>query len=151
VSGLLEGMTRDDAERIANDWLAEHVSAPCRVAAEHTRQVGYGWVFYWNSVAFLDRHDRRRTMIGNGPLLVLRGTGQVVPTGTAYDVDHYLRSYEMRVGLRRRPSRSAMLRLVLRDAWIFARGQEWSAGLEPPACSCLTCRCDEEPRPVGAA
>lgn len=143
-------MTRDDAEKVANDWLTTHVSAPCRVSGEHTREVGYGWVFYWNSVAFLDRRERKHMMLGNAPLLILRGTGEVVPTGTAYSVDHYLRHYEMRVGMRPQPSRVAMTRTVLRDVWLRLRGREWSVALEPGTCECLTCRCDEEPRPVGS-
>jgi hypothetical protein len=35
-------MTRDEAERIGNNWIASRNSTPCRVSREHTKEIRYG-------------------------------------------------------------------------------------------------------------
>jgi len=55
-----------------------------------TRDLGSGWLFFYESNAFLDGGDFRDALAGNAPLVVLKRDGSVHSTGTAYPVEHYL-------------------------------------------------------------
>ena len=62
---------------------------------EHTREEDFGWVFFYNSKAFIETGDTAFGLGGNGPLIVDRVTGEVVMTGTAFPVAHYIEYYRL--------------------------------------------------------
>jgi hypothetical protein len=48
------------------------------------------WVFFYNTLAFLQTGDLRDCLAGNGPLLVDKRSGVLRQAGTAHPVEHYL-------------------------------------------------------------
>lgn len=99
-------------ERLAEDRLAlRTLSADeCReIAAAHideasgvlriqddssTLRYSWGFIFLYQSVAYLDTGDFSQMVAGNSPLLVDRFTGALWVTGTAERPDFYVENYE---------------------------------------------------------
>ena len=54
----------------------------------------YGWVFFYQSKKYLETNDYRDCLAGNSPYIVNKYSGELVQTGTARPIDHYLRQYE---------------------------------------------------------
>lgn len=74
-------MTVDEARRIAAEALPRlfpSLSVPCRIDDTATRLVRGHWVFFWNSVDFLDTGDDENQMMGNLPIVVRDSDGEVV-------------------------------------------------------------------------
>jgi hypothetical protein len=63
------------------------------------REYEFGWAFFWNTKEFIDSGDHRFALVGNAPIIVDRGDGQLYVTGTAHSWEHYLEEY--RSGQRR--------------------------------------------------
>ena len=63
------------------------------------REYEFGWAFFWNTKEFVDSGDHRHALVGNAPIIVDRGDGQLYVTGTAHSWDYYLQEY--RSGKRR--------------------------------------------------
>ncbi len=55
-----------------------------------------GWVFYWTTARYLETGDWRDGMPGNAPILIDRATGESLPTGTAYPIEHYIDEHTAR-------------------------------------------------------
>jgi hypothetical protein len=53
-----------------------------------------GWIFYWTTARYLETGELMDGVPGNAPILIERTTGAVLPTGTAYPIDHYIDEYE---------------------------------------------------------
>lgn len=70
------------------------------------REYEFGWAFFWNTKEFLDSGDHRHALVGNAPIIVDRGDGQLYVTGTAHSWEHYLQEY--RSGKRRLAERGAV-------------------------------------------
>lgn len=64
------------------------------VVIEETIERPFGWVFFYTSKKLLETGDPRYFVAGNGPFIVNRHSGQIVETGTAFDIDHYIDEYE---------------------------------------------------------
>jgi immunity protein 35 of polymorphic toxin system len=60
---------------------------------KETLERPFGWVFFYNSKRFVDTHDDRYALIGNGPLIVDRLDGSVHLTGTACPLEFFLERY----------------------------------------------------------
>ena len=54
----------------------------------------WGWVFFYQSKKYLETGDFRDMLGGNAPYIVNKSTGEVVETGTAFDIGHYISEYE---------------------------------------------------------
>jgi hypothetical protein len=54
----------------------------------------FGWVFHYNSRAFIETGDFHDDAIGNAPIIVDRTDGSVHLTGTAYPLEYYFEKYE---------------------------------------------------------
>lgn len=85
-------MTSDaEAEEIAAAWVLESTGRDDVVIDKSlTRSEDIGWVFFYNTRRFIVDRDLLAGLAGNAPIVVLRDTGQVIVTGTAKPVDHYL-------------------------------------------------------------
>lgn len=59
---------------------------------EHTIEFDGGWMFFYNSAAFVRTGDRKHTLFGNAPLIVSRG-GRVTVTGTRYPGRDFVEAY----------------------------------------------------------
>ena len=54
----------------------------------------YGWVFFYVSRKYFETGDFRFEILGNGPILVEKETGEIIQFGTAHSTEHYLHEYE---------------------------------------------------------
>ena len=54
----------------------------------------YGWVFTYQSTAFVETNEIGHALGGNAPLLVDRSHGRVFTLGTAYELSRYVEMYE---------------------------------------------------------
>jgi immunity protein 35 of polymorphic toxin system len=89
-------ISAEDARRIAEEWLLRHVPDADGneiVLKGESREEPFGWVFFYNTRRFLEEGDWSYALIGNAPIVVLRASGEVRPTGTALPLDHYLQEY----------------------------------------------------------
>jgi hypothetical protein len=66
---------------------------------QHTIERPFGWVFFYTSRLYRDTGEIKYALAGNAPLIVNRRSGEVVTTGTARPVEHYIAEYEARIGL----------------------------------------------------
>ena len=64
------------------------------VLDERTLERSWGWVFFYNSRAYLETREIRYAIAGNAPLIVNRLTGEVKVTGTGRPIADYISEYE---------------------------------------------------------
>ncbi len=60
---------------------------------EKTEEYEFGWVFYYNSVKYIETGDFRDALGGNAPLIVNRFNGEIIETGTAQAPKYYINNY----------------------------------------------------------
>jgi hypothetical protein len=62
---------------------------------EHeTLEKPFGWVFFFNSTAFIKSGDIRDAVAGNAPFIIDSNDGSIHETGTALPIECYLENYE---------------------------------------------------------
>ena len=61
---------------------------------EHTIEDDFGWVFFYQSKAYLDTGDFSHALAGNAPLLVSRLDGSLYETGTARPIEFYIENFK---------------------------------------------------------
>lgn len=59
-----------------------------------TQEHLFGWVFFYNSRDFVEKGDERTLLVGAGPFIVDRETGEIHEFGTGRPLEHYVREYE---------------------------------------------------------
>ena len=74
-------------ERRAREIAEPHLDG---VAITSVEEVPAGWVFYWNSVEYVETGDDRHAVIGNAPLFVDREDGVCIRTGTGPPVEFFI-------------------------------------------------------------
>jgi hypothetical protein len=92
-------MTKEEARRLVEHELSrwpdgEVTGDSLLILDERTLEKPWGWVFFYNTGRFIETGDSLYALAGNAPYLVERATGRLLPTGTAYPLDHYLAAYE---------------------------------------------------------
>ena len=81
----MDMLNPDTALKIARakvDELGRIAGGAFDIVTAETKEVEQGWLFFYNSVEFLQTRDPMLALAGNGPLLVLRD-GQVDTLPTA--------------------------------------------------------------------
>jgi len=66
----------------------------CAVLEDKTIEKSWGWVFFYQSKSFIETGDFREMLGGNAPIIVNRDTSELTYTGTAQDVEFYIKEYE---------------------------------------------------------
>ncbi len=90
----LRTLSADECREIAATHIDE-ASGVVRIQDDaSTLRYAWGFVFLYQSVAYLDTGDFSQMVAGNSPLLVDRFTGALWVTGTAERPDHYVELYE---------------------------------------------------------
>jgi Immunity protein 35 len=86
----------DEAKNIAKRHISSLESAPgeLMLVDSGTIEKYYGWIFFYNSKAYLVDGDEFEALGGNSPFLVERYGGNVKIFGTAYSIKKYLADYE---------------------------------------------------------
>lgn len=69
------------------------------VLTSDTLEQSFGWVFFYQSRAYIESGDMSDALVGNAPVIVNRFTGDVVETGTAEPIDAYISRYEASLSL----------------------------------------------------
>jgi Immunity protein 35 len=72
------------------DAYADDCGEPLALLDARTLESDFGWVFFYESARFLETGEFAARMAGNAPLIVSRANGEVIVTGTAMTVAHYL-------------------------------------------------------------
>lgn len=91
-------MNKKEAQHLVEKELkrlkSEQDSIDCVVLEDETLEKPWGWVFFYQSKAYVETGDDTEMLAGNAPIIVNRYSGELMHTGTSYDVVHYLREYE---------------------------------------------------------
>lgn len=58
-----------------------------------------GWLFFFNTEAYLETGNFLDGLAGNAPILIDRESGKIFPTGTAEPAEHYVRRFMESKGL----------------------------------------------------
>jgi hypothetical protein len=68
------------------------VGAPLVIT--EVRKVSFGWVFFYNSKAYVDSGHVGDALAGNAPFLIDCRAGDVHVFGTAHPIEFYLRGFQ---------------------------------------------------------
>jgi hypothetical protein len=81
------------AKKLFSDYLQTleiQVGEPLAVLDENTIEGKFGWVFFYNSVEFIESGRFSSRLTGNAPIIVDREDGSIHVTGTAFPIEHYI-------------------------------------------------------------
>src|SRR5688572_834819 len=88
---------KDAAMDLALAHLAKLVPADDKeivLLENQTIERPFGWVFFYDTKAYVEGGDFRDALLGNAPLIVDRHDGSVHETGTGEPVEFYISQYE---------------------------------------------------------
>jgi hypothetical protein len=92
------------AKALIDAWLVKtgaHLDGGLALLEDRTIWKSYGWVFRYNSSRYLETGDLlRHGIAGNGPVVVLANTGEIIALGTALPVAEEIAEFERARGLR---------------------------------------------------
>lgn len=71
----------------------ENPNIKLAILDEETQEHEFGWVFFYNSVKFIESGDFRDALGGNAPLIIDKTSGKLIETGTAHETEYYVRNY----------------------------------------------------------
>lgn len=71
---------------------------PVSLVESYTIEKPYGWAFFYNSKAFLETGNYGERLIGNGPVLVNKYTGEIAHCGTHAEPSKLIREREEKLG-----------------------------------------------------
>jgi ribosomal protein L7/L12 len=66
----------------------------CAVIEEATEEYDKCFVFYYQSKKYIESNDILDMLVGQGPVLVDKITGDIFETGSAYSTEHYVAAFE---------------------------------------------------------
>jgi Immunity protein 35 len=90
-------LSLNDARIIANDYLRRmerSSGADLVLMDEQTLEEEFGWVFFYNSKAYLETGDFRHSLAGNAPFIVEKSNGSLHVTGIAMPIGCYLEAFK---------------------------------------------------------
>lgn len=89
-------LTRDEAQAIALQYISkleEDVEEPLELLESETLVKHFGWVFFYNSKAYVDTGLFKHQLAGNAPFIV-DTNGSIHQLGTAQSIEESIASYE---------------------------------------------------------
>jgi hypothetical protein len=91
-------MNRGEAQKLVEMDLAgndnPYDTIECVVLENETIEKEWGWVFFYQSKKYMETKNFQHLLAGNAPYIVNRMSGDVLSTGTAYPIDHYIEEYK---------------------------------------------------------
>jgi len=87
-------LTYRQAEHLAKAWIEIRTSSRAVLMPEHTITKLYGWVFYYQSREFVEKRERSKMLLGNGPIIIDRVTGDIRSMTSAQRIEDFLSLYE---------------------------------------------------------
>jgi len=95
---ITEADARAIAQRIVDEASAR-IEGGCVIVDAATQHKPWGWVFVWHSRRWLETHDIRHMVFGNGPIVVMLD-GSTHQLGTHLTTDQMIRQFEIERGFR---------------------------------------------------
>jgi hypothetical protein len=88
----------EQAITVAQEYVAGMSSKDVEVVLNHDKLIEkeYGWVFFYNSAKFYETKEFTYSLVGNGPFIVRKDTGEIVQLGSYTSVAELLSDYESR-------------------------------------------------------
>ena len=120
--------TREDARALVEQYLAEQdltVDVDVVLLDDATIERPWGWVFFYESRQFVESGDSDEFLLGNVPLIVERGSGRLILTGSAESIEFYVENYEATGDPHLRPGRDLELYSARPDADRLAAAREF--------------------------
>lgn len=93
--------------------IGRHLEGGLVLLPESTVTLPYGWMFLYTSKLYSQTRALTDAIAGNGPIVVIAATGEVVTLGTALPPDEALAQFERTRGIGRFPRRPRMARVEL--------------------------------------
>jgi hypothetical protein len=94
--GNCEMLTFAKAGRLAETFVDLKTDGQGELVRESTIAKPYGWIFFYQNREYLrDPTNILNAYGGNAPFIVDRDTLEIRVFGTAWDVEHYIREYEV--------------------------------------------------------
>lgn len=90
-------MNQAEAATIAEAYIANmQQEYPIEIEINHdiTEEHSVGYVFFYNSTEFWKTRDMSVSLVGNGPLLILRSSGELVVLPSYQSVKKSVAAYE---------------------------------------------------------
>jgi hypothetical protein len=92
-------ITHEQAKALVEKEINEPVSSEpgqsrLVILDKHTIEKEWGWVFFYNTQEYAKSGNIMDTLVGNAPYIVNKNTGELIETGTAYDIEEYVKDYE---------------------------------------------------------
>ena len=84
----------EGARKLAALWVEIMSEGNAALLDDRTMDKPYGWVFFYQSKAFIETRDPLHGLAGNAPIIINRFTNDIRCTGTARPIEHYLADYE---------------------------------------------------------
>lgn len=67
------------------------------VVDDATIEKEWGWVFFYNTSEYQKSGSMDEDLMGNAPYIVNKNTGEIIETGTAYEIEYYIKEYESKL------------------------------------------------------
>lgn len=64
---------------------------------KQTIEKEWGWAFFYDTEEYAKSGSIMDTLVGNAPYIVNRNTGELIETGTAYEIEDYINEYESKL------------------------------------------------------
>jgi hypothetical protein len=92
-------MNKEVAASIALKYVNQLYSPHVRdgdlvILTDRAIETDYGWFFTYNTRAFVEENDVFKSMRGNGPILVLKKSGEVRSFSSAYSLEQAVHVFE---------------------------------------------------------
>lgn len=67
--------------------------------SSQTIKKSYGWIFFYNSKAYVETGDIMTALVGHGPVILLADTGEIVECGSLLPGEEQVLRFEQERGL----------------------------------------------------
>ena len=91
-------MDKIEAQKLVEECLEgklePHNPVECVILENETIEKDWGWVFFYQSKAFIKSNNFIDMLAGTAPYIVNKHTGKITLTGTAHPIEYYIQEYE---------------------------------------------------------
>jgi Immunity protein 35 len=90
-------MTEEQALNLVKRYVAEKASGSgveMLVMEDETMTTEFGWVFFYNTRAYIEDGDEMAIIVGAAPEIVDKTSGKLEVAGTAYPIEYYIEMYK---------------------------------------------------------
>jgi hypothetical protein len=92
-------VNQQDARKLVLTQINEEYNIPgdeLVIRDEKTIEKSYGWIFFYNSKRYLQTQEIHYLVIGNGPIIFERDSGNIVRLTSACSANESIEDYEKR-------------------------------------------------------